>query len=212
MADIKKYLDFIGLTHYDEKIKEYIGKYVQENGTDVTNKLIALIGAAEKGDEKTILARIADLEAAVGDVSELGADVENLTKAILGEAARAKAAEKANADAIKAVEALHATNEDGTFKKVVEEVNEAVTALVNGAPEALNTLKEIADWIAADETGTADLVSKVEKNASDIAAEKSRAEGAESTLQGNIDAVGAKVDAFAKIENSEIDALFAVSA
>lgn len=368
--DPKKYLDLVGLTHYDEKIKAYI----KTNGSDVTDKLVALIGAAEKGaDEATILARIADLETAVGDVSELGEDVANLTKAILGEKARAEGAEgdlqdaidaldeklygsdaetegatvhtkgdidkiqdrltaleedtadadavaaleeklygkgegeehvdgdldKINAaiaaeqeraegaegdladligeipadaeaetvvgfaqeivaaeeaarkaqigelgkvseeegaadhtvksyvdaaveaingdadaleDRVEALEATHATKEDGSFKTVAEEVNEAVTDLIDGAPAALDTLKEIADWIAnQDESGVTDaatLVARVEANAQAIADEAERAEGAESDLQDAIDAVEEKVDAFVRITETEIDKLF----
>ena len=51
-VDAKKYLDYVGLAYYDEKIKEYI----KTNGSDVTDKLVALIGAAEKGDKRCILA------------------------------------------------------------------------------------------------------------------------------------------------------------
>lgn len=376
-VETKKYLDLVGLTHYDEKIKAYI----KTNGSDVTDKLVALIGAAEKGeDEATILARIADLETAVGDVSELDAEVANLVKAILGEKARAEGAEsdlqdaidaldeklygsdtesegesvhtkgdidkiqdrltaleedtgdadalaaleeklygkgegeehvdgdldKINAaiaaeqeraegaegdladligeipedaeaetvvgyaeeivateeaarkaqigelgkvseeegaadhtvksyvdaaveaingdaealeDRIEALEATHAKKTVGegddakeVFKTVAEEVNEAVTDLIDGAPEALDTLKEIADWIAnQDESGVTDaatLVARVEANAQAIADEKTRAEGAEEDLQDAIDAVEEKVDAFVRITESEIDKLF----
>lgn len=375
--DAKKYLDLVGLTHYDEKIKAYI----KTNGSDVTDKLVALIGAAEKGaDEATILDRVAALETAVGDVSELGDEVANLVKAILGEAARASNAEEdlqdaidaldeklygsdtesegesvhtkgdidkiqdrltaleedtSDADAVAAleeklygkgegeehvdgdldtinaaiaaeaeraegaesdivdfigeipedaeaetvvgyvdevvvaeeaarkaqigelgkvseeegaadhtvksyvdaaveaingdadalenrVEALEATHAKKTvgegdaakevFKTVAEEVNEAVVALVDGAPEALDTLKEIADWIAnQDESGVTDaatLLARVEANAQAIADETERAEGAENDLQDAIDAVEEKVDAFERITDSEIDKLF----
>lgn len=366
----KKYLDLLGLTHYDEKIKAYI----KTNGSDVTDKLVALIGAAEKGeDEATILARIADLETAVGDMSELEDEFANLVKAIIGEKNRAEAAEgdlqdaidaldeklygsdvesegesvhtkgdidkiqdrltaleedTSDADAVaaleeklygkgegeehvdgdldtinaaiaaeqeraegaegdimdfigelpedaeaetvvayaeeivaaeeaarkaqigelgkvseeedaadhtvksyvdaaveaingdaeelegrvEALEATHATAEDGSFKTVAEEVNEAVVDLIDGAPEALDTLKEIADWIAnQDESGVTDaatLVARVEENAQAIADEQERAEGAESDLQDAIDAVEEKVDAFARITDTEIDKLF----
>lgn len=375
--DAKKYLDLVGLTHYDEKIKAYI----KTNGSDVTDKLVALIGAAEKGaDEATILARVAALETAVGDVSELGDEVANLVKAILGEAARASSAEEDLQDAVDAldeklygsdtesegesvhvkgdidkiqdrltaleedtddadaiaaleeklygkgegeehvdgdldkinaaidaeveraegaesdimdfigeipedaeaetviayvdevvaaeeaarkaqigelgkvseedgaadhtvksyvdaaveaingdadaledrVEALEATHAKKTvgegdaakevLKTVAEEVNEAVVALVDGAPDALDTLKEIADWIAnQDESGVTDaatLLARVEANAQAIADEAERAEGAESDLQDAIDAVEEKVDAFERITDSEIDKLF----
>lgn len=369
-VDTKKYLDYVGLAYYDEKIKAYI----KANGSDVTDALINLIGAAEKTeDEATILARIQALETAVGDVSELPEEVANLVKAILGEKARAEGAESDlqdaidaldeklygsdtdnegetihtkgdidkihdrltaleentdDADALKALEeklygkgegeehvdgdldkinasivaeqeraegaeedimefigelpedaeaetvigyaeeivaaeesarkaqigelgkvseeegaadhtvksyvdakveeingdaealeervealeGLHAKDEDGAFKTVAEEVNEAVTALVDGAPDALDTLKEIADWIAnQDESGVTDaatLVARVEANAQAIADETERAEGAESDLQDAIDAVEEKVDAFERITESEIDKLF----
>lgn len=78
-----------------------------------------------------------------------------------------------NAD-IAALKATHATNEDGSFKSVADEISE----IVDGAPEALDTLKEIADWIANQNengqvTDVASLLSRVETNASNI-----------STLQG----------------------------
>ena len=115
-------------------------------------------------------------------------------------------------DRVEALEATHATKEDGSFKTVAEEVNEAVVDLVDGAPEALDTLKEIADWIAnQDESGVTDaatLLARVEANTQAIADEAERAEGAESDLQDAIDAVEEKVDAFARITESEIDKLF----
>ena len=45
-----------------------------------------------------------------------------------------------------------------------------VSALVGAAPEALNTLEEIAKWIAEDETGTTALVDRVIANEGAIAA------------------------------------------
>lgn len=93
----KKYLDYAGLAYYDEKIKALI----KASSSDVTDKLIALIGAAEKGeDEKTLLERIAEIEEEIGDISELGEEFENLVKAILGESARAQGVEKELSDAI----------------------------------------------------------------------------------------------------------------
>lgn len=132
MADTKKYLDFAGLSHYNEKIKAYIGSYVKENGSDVTDKLIALIGAAEKGaDEATILARIAELESAVGDVSELGSEVANLVKAILGEASRAQNVESGLQNSITALDGrldvLEGTGE-GSVKKAADDATAAAVA------------------------------------------------------------------------------------
>ena len=94
MAEIKTFLDHAGLQRYDAKIKAFIAS----QDKDVTDKLMALIGAAEEGNEKTILARVKDLETAVGDVKNLPKEVQNLVAAILGESQRAKDAEKALAE------------------------------------------------------------------------------------------------------------------
>ena len=90
--DTKKYLDLVGLGKYDAKIKEYI----KTHGSDAIDKLVLLIGASELGDkEKTLIARIAALEAGLGDVSTLEGEVKTAVAAILGEAKRAKDAEAA---------------------------------------------------------------------------------------------------------------------
>lgn len=47
-------------------------------------------------------------------------------------------------------------------------VANAVATIVAQAPEDFDTLKEIADWIANDETGTLDLIGRVEKAEIDI--------------------------------------------
>ena len=91
MAETKNFLSLTGLQSYDTKIKALI----KSQGKDVTDKLIALIGAAEKGDAKTILARVADLETAVGNVQNLPGEVKELVAAIVGESTRAQAAEEA---------------------------------------------------------------------------------------------------------------------
>ena len=90
--DTKRYLDLVGLGHYDAKIKEYI----KTHGSDAIDKLVLLIGASELGDkEKTLIARIAALEAGLGDVNTLEGEVKTAVAAILGEAKRAKDAEAA---------------------------------------------------------------------------------------------------------------------
>lgn len=135
----KKYLDFVGLASYDEKIKEYI----KTNGSDVTDKLVALIGAAEKGeDEKTILARVADLETAVGDVSELGEEVENLVKAILGESARATAAEEGIAKDLAALDELLHGGSEGVGE--LAELEAKITGVIEDLDSSENTSVKVA--------------------------------------------------------------------
>lgn len=108
--DPKNFLDFEGLSQYDELIKTYI----QSQAGDVAEKALA-------------------------DLAALGEEVTANTAAI---------------------EVLNGEGE-GSVKKAV---NDAITALVDGAPEALDTLKELADWIADDETASAALVKRVTAN------------------------------------------------
>ena len=101
MAETKNFLSLAGLQSYDAKIKALI----KSQGKDVTDKLIELIGAAEKGaDAKTILARVADLETAVGNVQNLPGEVKELVAAIVGESTRAQAAEKGLGDRLDIIE------------------------------------------------------------------------------------------------------------
>lgn len=73
---------------------------------------------------------------------------------------------------------------------VADQISAAVSAVVNGAPEAFDTLKEVADWIAEHGNTAADLISVVADQGEQIAA-----------LDTKIDAIGA-------ISGTYIDALF----
>ena len=50
---------------------------------------------------------------------------------------------------------------DDTNKSVRDIAVEEVAKVISGAPEAFDTLKEIADWISSDSAGTVELVDKV---------------------------------------------------
>ena len=73
---------------------------------------------------------------------------------------------------------------------VADQISAAVSAVVNGAPEAFDTLKEVADWVAEHGDTAADLISVVADQGEQIAA-----------LDTKIDAIGA-------ISGTYIDALF----
>lgn len=182
MDELKRYLDLAGLAHYDEKIKAYI----KTNGSDVTDKLVALIGAAEKGEsEATILARITDLEDAVGDVSELEEGVANLVKAILGESARAKEAEEDLQDAIDALDlsdenatsdtvagiAVKVEQEDGQISKPVVTVadNEVTYTAATETTAANLTIAEGKSGDVLKGEAIAKIKSYVDEKASDAA-------------------------------------------
>lgn len=177
----------------------------------------------------------AEAETVVGYAEEIVAAEEAARKAHIGELGKVSAEEGAadhtvksyvdaaieavngDADALEdrvdALEATHAKKTVGegddakeVFKTVSEEVNEAVTDLIDGAPAALDTLKEIADWIAnQDESGVTDaatLVARVEANAQAVADE----EAARKAHIGDLGKVSDAEDAADHTVKSYVDA------
>ena len=63
-----------------------------------------------------------------------------------------------------AIETLNGTG-NGSVKKAVAD---AVAAIVNGAPEAYNTLKEISDWITSHASDASAMNSQIKTNKEDI--------------------------------------------
>lgn len=64
-----------------------------------------------------------------------------------------------------AITTLNGTG-DGSVKKAV---SDAVAAIVNGAPEAYDTLKEISDWISSHASDASAMNSQIKTNKEDIA-------------------------------------------
>ena len=92
-------------------------------------------------------------------ISALTGRVDKVEEDLKTEIARAKAAEEANANAIEALEGSVAT-----------QIANAVAGIVDEAPEAYDTLKEIAAWINAHPDSVATLNSAIEENAEAIEA------------------------------------------
>lgn len=61
-------------------------------------------------------------------------------------------------------------------------ITNAVNGIIDGAPAAYDTFKEVADYISSDKTGTAELLKKVNKNSSDIALLKAAATVADAVV------------------------------
>lgn len=116
MVEIKNFLSLNGLQHYDAKIKAFIAS----QDKDVTDKLMALIGAAEEGNKKTILARVKDLETAVGNVQNLPGEVKELVAAILGESTRATEVENGLRNRLNVIEG----EGEGSIKKALADAKE----------------------------------------------------------------------------------------
>ena len=103
--------------------------------------------------------------------------IKENTSAISSEAATARAAEKANADAIAVLNGD--SNTEGSIKKAVKD-------LINAAPEELDTLGEIAEQLNNNENATAAINNVITKHVAD--AEKQRAELAK-LIQANTESI-----------------------
>ena len=88
-----------------------------------------------------------------------------------------------------------------------DEASKAVADVINGAPEAFNTLKEIADWIgsgdAIEGVTAAEMLTSIEKNKTDIANEVTARTQAVSGLQTQID--GIKDDYLTSSDKTELN-------
>lgn len=141
-------------------------------------ELVAQIKAADNNVKTALEAKLgesnADIEAletlvgALDDSSDKATVVGTLKKLVEEEAYRAQTKEGENASAIAALKALHVEGKS-VADEATEAANTAVTNLIDGAPEALDTLKEIADWIASDESNSADLLASINANKDAIA-------------------------------------------
>lgn len=90
-------------------------------------------------------------------ISALTTRVDGNASAIAAEKTRAEAAEAANAKAIEDLEA-----------SVAQQIADAVADLLDDAPEAYDTLKEISDWIASHPNEVASLNSSIKANSDAI--------------------------------------------
>ena len=101
----------------------------------------------------------------VGGTEVLVNKIKENISAISSEATTARAAEKANADAIAVLNGD--SNTEGSIKKAIKD-------LINAAPEELDTLGEIAEQLNNNENATAAINNVITKHVAD--AEKQRAE------------------------------------
>ena len=149
---------------------------------------------------KTERLRALAAEAALsGDITNLGFDLSSeVSRALTAEAALQSAvdAEETRAMAEEAdIRADFAAADASTLSSAQSYTNQKISDLVNGAPVLLDTLKEIADQLAADESVAAALANTVASNLveakaytdTEVAAEETRALAAESALDARLD-------------------------
>ena len=152
--------------------------------SDVYNK--TEIGTIETG--KTLVQMIEEAQsAATYDDTQIKADI------------------KANTDALAIL-----NGDVGTAGSVKAEAkaaaNTAVATVVDGAPEALDTLREVAEWIANDESGAAAMANKIAANEKAIANINNETTGILATAKSYADVL------FAGIPTATADALGLVRA
>ena len=131
-----------------------------------------------------------DVATAVADAAQAKTDaaaaVEAAGQAQVNATAAAADAAQAKEDAAVAAAAVETLvgEGDGSVKKIAEDAAaEAVAAVVAGAESDFDTLKEVAEWISADKEGSAALQATVSDHTTAI-----------NTINGDIDALEAKVD------------------
>lgn len=165
--------------------QDAMDKSVQKHATDIATleskkadseefaKLVTRVGNTE-----TNITTLQNTKANSDDVytkEAINTTVEGINKNITDTIAEAKEelsgeitalANGAVATNTAAIALLNDTvDKEGSVKHTV---NEAITNLVDGAPGALDTLKEIADWIATQPEGSTEVISKIETNAAAI--------------------------------------------
>ena len=152
--------------------------------SDVYNK--AEIGTIETG--KTLVQMIEEAQsAATYDDTQIKADI------------------KANTDALAILNG--AVETAGSVKAEAKAAADiAVATVVNGAPEALDTLREVAEWIANDESGAAAMANKIAANEKAIADINNETTGILATAKSYADVL------FAGIPTATADALGLVRA
>jgi predicted nucleic acid-binding Zn-ribbon protein len=149
-----------------------------------------MIGFTANGETDTVIkyvdAKVAEAaKGATGELTEavngLDKKITDLTDDLNDEIERAGVAEKANSDAIAAqkarIDKLYAGSIEVDGEVIPDEgksvraiAAEEVALIVDGASESYDTLKEIADWIAAHPTDASEYNSRITKNTEDIAA------------------------------------------
>jgi hypothetical protein len=180
--------------------------------TNLQKQVDAITGTGEGGDATTIAglnAQLASLKTTVGKATEgdtaatgLFARIEALEKQLAAhtheiadvtglQAALDDKAVKSDFDALK--ELVGTLPETATASNVVGYVDEKVAALVDGAPETLDTLKELADALGNDKNAVTTLTTAIGKKA-DASALEALQQTVE-TNKGNADTVSGKVDA-----------------
>ena len=228
----KKFVDFAGLDYFWEKAKAY----VDDSDKVTADKVAALedvVGDSTKGLVQKVNLIQGELDGLNGGAGSITTQIENAITAldlpntyeVKGEAAKAEAAAKAYADGLAGnydaagtaaglnsamdarVAVLEAIDHDAL---AADAAASAVATILDDAPEAFDTLKEVAEWIASSESAAdaANLVTRVSAlEAIDHDAYVAADAALETSLKGYVDGkVDGKFDAKDSAATAEANA------
>lgn len=187
----EKYADITSVIGYVNKKAEETLAAASGNSTETAASVKAALDTYKTENDKAVKANadaIDALETVIGDVESVS---EYVDAAVAAEAEIARAAEKANADAIKAIkdDYLVEADKEELVAAIATAKQEAIaTVLGEGVDEDFDTLKEVADWILSDTTGAAALQTDVATIKADYLKAADKTE-----LQGNIDGVAGRM-------------------
>lgn len=134
---------------------------------------------------------VAALQTKVGELESAIATAQGDATKGINDAAAAKAIADANTAEITAIKSTHATDK-ATLEAAIQANTNAITLLTdNPDTEAIDSVKELVDYVAEHGTDVTQMQTDIAANADAIAAEKTRAETAEETLAGR----AAKIEA-----------------
>jgi hypothetical protein len=161
------------------------------------NKIVNVGAPVDNTDVATKGSAQAQATAAQTAAEATAASLASAAQAAAIAAAATDAATKANAAVTTAnaytdaqVLAANAT----VLASANQYTDDAITSLINGAPQALDTLNELASALGDNEDAVAALVSSIATVSGDLATETTNRTTADSALQGSIDGLDFRLD------------------
>lgn len=183
-------VDLTDITESIDNLNELIGE------TSVESQINTKIG--ELPNDKTIVDlineetsnRIKDIESTQSQIDNLGETYATIEKV----GSTKSELESKITTTQNTLDYLIGNDKDKSAREIAtDEATKAVTNLINGAPEAYDTLKEISDWIIGGENVSgvtaADMLVSIDKNKTDIVNEVTARTEADSDLQSQIDVI-----------------------
>lgn len=170
------------------------------NAKVVYDELAAIKTAIGADGETSVASRVGDIEDALGEGFSSSATVADAVAEAKTVVARANGesyltvTETSGADG-HAIYTLGTTGIDTA-------ISNAIAGVVDGAPEAFDTLKEISDWITADTTGAAAILADVANKADKVASATS-GNFAGLDANGNLTDSGSKASDFVAAESGK---------